>query len=174
MEFRIEPRLLSFGVGSRNCDATKRRGHPDVERRFSVGRWSDLIEGGGSAPVGFTRASPAEWRRLAAIRKADVWPKQTRGPLFLDGKRGTMRGARTATYTPFDRYAAGKVIEAKAERLAIYAKYKPPRTRLGPGELEDRIQWGMREAEKEFPGGKQTESERIIRYLVRRPERLEQ
>ena len=67
-------------------------------------------------------------------------PAKTRGPLFLDGKRGTMRGARTATYTPFDRYAAGKVIQAKAERLAIYARYKPPRTRLGPGELEDRIQ----------------------------------
>lgn len=112
--------------------------------------------------------TPAELQRLAAVRTA--WPSHLYGPLYH--QRGRTRGDRTATYTPFDRYAAGRVIKEKAARLEKYAKYEPPRTRLGPGELEDLIPWGMREAEKEFPGGKQTESESIIRYLVRRPERL--
>ena len=37
MEFRIEPRLLSFGVGSRDCDATS----VEAIQTSSVGLASD-------------------------------------------------------------------------------------------------------------------------------------
>jgi hypothetical protein len=105
--------------------------------------------------------------RLTKIRNA--WPRHLKGPLF--NKRGRMRGERKER-SPFVSYVIKLVKEARAERLAQYAKREPPQTTLlGPGELEGLTDWALGKArEKSIPEG--INSEERIRELLSHPKRF--
>jgi hypothetical protein len=113
--------------------------------------------------------TPEERRRLAALRK--LWPKHLLGPL-LPRRKGRTRGDRQPIKRAFERYAIKLIVEARAERLAVYATYNPPFTRLRRGELEGWIRFALLQARAKYPESEASDSEERIRAAVQKPERL--